>query len=199
MPETSLLILVLVIIIALIFDYVNGFNDSANAIATCVSTHALSISAAVIMAAFFNLVGALISTKVANTIGQGIVNANDVTQVVILAGISGAILWSIVTWYFAIPSSSTHALIGGIIGASVAHIGFSSLHWAGIKTIILSLLFSPIIGIIIGFWMMISLLWIVRKFPQINSTKTFVSCKLFLPPLWPFHMVLQMRKNQWGL
>ncbi len=173
MAETTLLILVLVITVALVFDYVNGFNDSANAIATCVSTRALNIPSAIVMAATLNFAGAMISTKVAATIGQGIVNAGDITQIVILAGISGAIVWSMVTWYFAIPSSSTHALIGGIIGASVAHIGFSSLHWEGIKTIILSLFISPLAGLFIGYWMIIALLWIVRKLPPDKLNKGF--------------------------
>ncbi|MBU0744372.1 MAG: inorganic phosphate transporter [Gammaproteobacteria bacterium] len=173
MPETSFLVLLLVIIIALVFDYINGFNDSANAIATCVSTRALSISSAVIMAAVLNFIGAMISTKVASTIGQGIVEPNDITQVVVLAGIGGAIIWSLITWYFAIPSSSTHALIGGLIGSSVAHVGFSSLHWVGIKAILLSLLLSPIVGIVISFWLMILLLWISRNFMPDKLNKNF--------------------------
>jgi len=173
MLETSLLILILVIIVALVFDYVNGFNDSANAIATCISTRALSIRSAVIMAAVLNLVGALISTKVATTIGKGIVNVESINQIAIFSGISAAIVWGIITWYFAIPSSSTHALIGGIMGASVASVGFSALHWSGIKIIILALILSPIIGIIIGFTLMIALLWIVRGFPPDKLNKNF--------------------------
>lgn len=173
MPESSLFILILVIIVALVFDYINGFNDTANAIATCVSTRALSVYSAVIMAAALNLVGAMISTKVAATIGQGIIEANDINQVVILAGLSGAIVWSIITWHFAMPSSSTHALIGGLMGASVAHIGFSSLHWVSIKKIILSLVLSPIIGIVVGFWLMIALLWMFRNFSPEKLNKNF--------------------------
>jgi PiT family inorganic phosphate transporter len=173
MLETSLLVLILVIIVALVFDYVNGFNDSANAIATCISTRALSIRSAVIMAAVLNLVGALISTKVATTIGKGIVNVDSVTQIAIFSGISAAIIWGMITWYFAIPSSSTHALIGGIMGSAVADVGFSSLHWVGIKVIILALVLTPIIGIIIGFTLMIALLWIVRSFPPEKLNKNF--------------------------
>ena len=186
MPETSLLILILVLIVALVFDYINGFNDAANAIATCVSTRALSIYSAVIMAAVLNFVGAMISTKVAATIGQGIVAVNDITQVTILAGTSGAIIWCIITWCFAIPSSSTHALIGGLMGASVAHIGFSSLKWIGIKKIILSLLFSPIIGIFVGFWLMIALLWIVRNFPPDKLNKNFRKLQIVSAALMAF-------------
>jgi PiT family inorganic phosphate transporter len=173
MPETSLLILILVIIVALVFDYVNGFNDSANAIATCISTRALSIRSAVIMAAVLNLVGALISTKVATTIGKDIINVESINQIAIFSGISAAIAWGVITWYFAIPSSSTHALIGGIVGASVASAGFSALYWPGIKIIILALLLSPIIGIMIGFLLMIALLWIVRGFPPDKLNKNF--------------------------
>jgi PiT family inorganic phosphate transporter len=173
MPETSFLVLVLVIIVALVFDYINGFNDTANSIATCVSTRALSIQSAVIMAALLNLLGAMVSTKVAATIGNGIVNADDISQITIFAGISGAIIWCIITWYFALPSSSTHALIGGLIGSSVANVGFSSLQWYGIKKIILALVFSPIIGAIVGFWLMILFLWIVRNLPPDKLNKNF--------------------------
>lgn len=173
MPESSLLVLIFVIAAALVFDYINGFNDSANAIATCISTRALSVRNAVIMAAVLNLVGALISTKVATTIGKGIVNVDSITQIAIFSGISAAIIWGIITWHFAIPSSSTHALIGGIVGASVANTGFSTLHWSGIKVIMLALFLSPIIGIIIGFTLMIVLLWIARGFPPDKINKNF--------------------------
>ena len=165
MVETTLLVLIVVVIVALIFDFVNGFNDSANAIATCVSTRALSIPAAVSMAAALNFAGAIVSTKVAATIGQHIVNAGDITQLVILTGLTGAIVWSMITWYFALPSSSTHALIGGLMGAAVAHAGWSALHWSGLKIIILSLFLSPVAGLLIGFWLIVALLWIVRKLP----------------------------------
>ena len=163
MLEMTLLVLILVIIVALVFDYINGFNDTANAIATCVSTRAISARNAIIMAAILNFVGAMISTKVATTIGQGIVGANAVTQTVILAGISGAIIWGLITWRFGIPSSSSHALIGGIMGAVLAHAGVSALHWKGLEKIILALILSPIISIIFGFVLMVILLWICRN------------------------------------
>lgn len=186
MPETNLIILILVIILALVFDCVNGFNDSANAIATCVSTRALSIYAAVIMAAILNFTGAMISTKVATTIGTDIVEASSITQVVILSGLGGAIIWSLITWRFAIPSSSTHALFGGLMGASVAHIGFTSLHWLGIKKILLSLILSPIIGVILGFWLMIALLWVVRNLPPEKLNKNFRKLQIISAALVAF-------------
>lgn len=164
----SLILLILVIVVALMFDYINGFNDAATAIATCVSTRALSIRTAIIMAAALNLIGALVSTKVATTIGVGIVNATDINQLAIFAGISGAITWGLVTWYFGIPSSSSHAVIGGLIGATVAHSQFSSLHWSGLIKIVLSLVITPIVGTIIGFIFMLIILWTLRnKHPYI--------------------------------
>src|SRR5512145_2603970 len=159
MPETSILMLLLVIAAALIFDYVNGFHDTANAIATCVSTRALTVRPAIFMAAVLNFAGALVSTKVAKTIGKGIVDGNEVTQMVVLAGVLGAIVWNLITWYFGIPSSSSHAIIGGLVGAVIAHSGASVLHWAGLKKIVLSLVLSPVLGVGLGFLFMVGIFW----------------------------------------
>lgn len=163
MPEVSLVMLVLVIVAALVFDYINGFHDTANAIATCVSTRALSVKAAIFMAAFLNFAGAMVSTKVASTIGKGIVDANNVTQLVVLAGIMGAILWNLITWYYGLPSSSSHAIIGGIMGAVIAHSGMATLHWAGLKKIVLGLVLSPIVGVAMGFTFMVIVMWLFRN------------------------------------
>ena len=163
MPDPILIMLVLVIAAALIFDYVNGFHDTANAIATCVSTRALSVKWAILMAAVLNFAGAMISTKVAATIGKGIVDANNITQMVVLAGVTGAIIWDLITWYYGLPSSSSHAIIGGIMGAVIAHAGAAALHWAGLKMIILALLISPIIGTVLGFTFMVALMWAFRN------------------------------------
>ncbi len=155
--------LILVVGASLIFDYINGFHDTANAIATCVSTRALSIRAAIVMAAGLNFVGAMISTKVAATIGKGIVDANNVTQMVVLAGVAGAIIWNLITWYYGLPSSSSHAIIGGIMGAVTAHAGVAALHWAGLKKIILALVLSPIVGTVLGFVFMVLMMWGFRN------------------------------------
>ncbi|MGE0919377.1 anion permease [Trichlorobacter lovleyi] len=155
MPDIALIMLVLVIVAALAFDYINGFHDTANAIATCVSTRALSVKAAIFMAAFLNFAGAMVSTKVASTIGKGIVDANHVTQLVVLAGILGAIIWNLITWYYGMPSSSSHAIIGGIMGAVIAHSGAATLHWKGLQKIVMALIISPIIGVAIGFLFMV--------------------------------------------
>ncbi len=163
MPDLTLILLVLVIGSALIFDYINGFHDTANAIATCVSTRALSVKAAIFMAAILNFTGAMVSTKVAATIGKGIVDASSVTQMVVLAGILGAIIWNLITWYYGIPTSSSHAIIGGIIGAVIAHTGPDVLQWKGIEKIVLALVLSPIAGTIIGFIFMVVVMWLFRN------------------------------------
>ena len=163
MLDTTLILLVLVIAAALIFDYVNGVHDTANAIATCVSTRALSVKAAIIMAAGLNFAGALVSTKVASTIGKGIVDKDNVTQLVVLAGVTGAIIWDIITWYYGLPSSSSHAIIGGLMGAVIAYKGMAALHWGGLQKIILSLIVSPIIGTFLGFLFMLGMLLLFRK------------------------------------
>ncbi|CAH2032381.1 inorganic phosphate transporter [Trichlorobacter ammonificans] len=173
MPEMAIILLVLVVVAALVFDYINGFHDTANAIATCVSTQALSIRSAIFMAAFLNFAGAMVSTKVATTIGKGIVDAADVTQLVVFAGVMGAIIWNLITWYYGLPSSSSHAIIGGIMGAVIAHSGLSTLHWAGLKKIVLSLIFSPIFGVIVGFGFMVVLLWAFRNKAPGNINKGF--------------------------
>lgn len=163
MPDAVLIMLVLVVAAALIFDYVNGFHDTANAIATCVSTRALSVKGAILMAAGLNFAGAMISTKVAATIGKGIVDASNVTQMVVLAGVTGAIIWDLITWYYGLPSSSSHAIIGGIMGAVIAHAGTAALHWAGLKKIILALVVSPILGTVLGFVFMVAMMWTFRN------------------------------------
>lgn len=162
MPDIALIMLVLVIVAALAFDYINGFHDTANAIATCVSTRALSVKAAIFMAAFLNFAGAMVSTKVASTIGKGIVDANHITQLVVLAGILGAIIWNLITWYYGMPSSSSHAIIGGIMGAVIAHSGAATLHWKGLQKIVMALILSPIIGVAIGFIFMMIVMRLFR-------------------------------------
>lgn len=163
MLDATLVMLCLVILAALLFDYINGFHDTANAIATCVSTRALSVKGAIIMAAGLNFAGAMISTKVASTIGKGIVDKDNVTQMVVLAGVIGAIIWDLITWYYGLPSSSSHAIIGGIMGAVFAHAGLGALKWGGLQKIILGLIISPILGTIIGFIFMLILYRVFRN------------------------------------
>ena len=173
MLEPAFLMLCLVILAALVFDYINGFHDTANAIATCISTRALSVKSAIIMAAVLNFAGAMISTKVATTIGKGIVDASNVTQTVVLAGIIGAIVWNLITWYYGLPSSSSHAIIGGISGAVIAHAGINALKWAGLKKIIMALILSPILGTAVGFIFMLLLDRIFRNHSPSGLNKNF--------------------------
>ncbi len=155
MLDPAFIMLCLVVAAALLFDYINGFHDTANAIATSVSTRALSVKGAIVLAASLNFLGAMAFTKVAKTIGTGIVSANQLTQMVVLAGVLGAIVWNIATWYFGLPSSSSHAIVGGLIGAVIAHVGLSALVWGGLKKIILALIISPILGTIAGFFFVV--------------------------------------------
>ena len=155
-----------VIFLALAFDYINGFHDTANAIATSVSTRALSPKQAIWMAAALNFLGALFSTGVAKTIGGDIVkSASLVDQQVITAALVGAIVWNLLTWWYGIPSSSSHALVGGIIGAVVAGRGWDPLNLAGIEKIFLSLVLSPIVALIVGYFFLILMMWLFRGFP----------------------------------
>jgi len=147
--------IVFVIILALTFDFINGFHDTANAIATSVSTRVLSPAVAIIMAAGLNFFGALISTKVASTIGEGIVDPTFISNEVLIAGLLGAIAWNLLTWYYGLPSSSSHALIGGVAGAVLASHGLNALNINGlIEKIFLPLIASPIIGFIIAYMVM---------------------------------------------
>ncbi|SHN85743.1 inorganic phosphate transporter [Desulfitobacterium chlororespirans] len=160
---SSSALLIVVVFFALAFDYINGFHDTANAIATSVSTRALTPKRAIVIAAILNFAGALVSTGVAQTIAKDIVNPDFVTQELVIAALIGAIFWNLATWYFGIPSSSSHAIIGGMIGAAVSKVGFGVLQVQGIMKIIAALLVSPIIGIILGFIIMKTLYFIFGK------------------------------------
>jgi PiT family inorganic phosphate transporter len=154
-----------VILVALAFDFVNGFHDAANSIATVVSTRVLSPRWAVVWAAFFNFVAFLVfETHVANTIGKGVVDPHVIDTAVVFAALTGAIVWDLVTWWFGIPSSSSHALIGGLAGAAVAKSGAHVLDTAGLTKISVSIVLSPLIGLALGFWLMTAVYWIFRRF-----------------------------------
>ncbi len=155
--------LILIVGLALVFDYINGMHDAANAIATGISTRAISPRVAVIGAAMFNFLGAFLSTAVAKTIGGDIADATVLTTSTVVAALVAAILWNLLTWAKGIPSSSSHALIGGIIGAAIASKGFSVLKLAGITKILKALVLSPLIGFAIGFALMVAILWIFRN------------------------------------
>jgi phosphate/sulfate permease len=155
---------VLIVVIALFFDYTNGCHDAANAIATSISTRALTPRVALAMAAVANVAGALISTKVAATVGSGIIDAPDgrAGLVIVLAGLIGAISWNLATWYFGLPSSSSHALIGGLIGA--AFVGSDGVKWGGIgDKVVVPMVSSPLAGLVLGYLFMLAVLWTFRN------------------------------------
>lgn len=166
------ILIIIVVILALAFDYINGFHDTANAIATSVSTRALQPRYAVWLAASLNFLGAMYSTGVAKTIGGDIVkSAKMVNEPIIIAALLGAIFWNLLTWWLGIPSSSSHALVGGIMGAVIISRGFEALKYQGIIKIVASLIISPILAMLTGLIVMTALYWaFARKVPsQINS------------------------------
>src|SRR5438132_4758472 len=151
------------ILVALVFDYINGFHDAANSIATVVSTRVLTPGKAVIWAAVFNFVAAFgFGTAVAKTVGAGMVDLNVVTFAVIFAGLTGAIVWDLITWYFGLPTSSSHALFGGYAGAAVAKAGFGAIIVSGWTKTLLFIVLAPLIGMIVGLLVMTAIYWIFR-------------------------------------
>ena len=155
--------LVAVVVLAMAFDYINGFHDTANAIATSVATRALRPEYALLMATFFNFAGAFAGTAVARTIGAGLVDDRTTTSVMVAAALLGAIAWNLITWWLGLPSSSSHALIGDLLGATAIAVGTGAFKWDGIITkVIFPLVSSPIIGFIGAFVLMVALLWIFR-------------------------------------
>jgi len=159
----TLAIVIAVVVVALVFDYTNGFHDAANAIATSVSTRALTPRIALIMAAVFNFVGAFLGQKVAHTVSDVISPpARAHGLVVVLAGLIGAIAWNLITWYFGLPSSSSHALIGGLVGSALA--AGALVHWSTIlDKVVIPMVLSPLVGFALAFLVMLAILWIFRK------------------------------------
>ncbi len=165
---------IVVIVVALGFDYTNGFHDAANAIATSVSTRALAPRTALLMAAVMNLVGAFLGTAVASTVGSGIIEAPTGIPglAVVLSALVGAIIWNLVTWYFGMPSSSSHALIGGLVGAALASAGV--VRWNGvIDKVVIPMVLSPIVGFVLAGLFMLALLWIFRHGQPTKLTRNF--------------------------
>ena len=168
------MLVVTIIFVALVFDFLNGFHDSANSIATIVSTRVLTPRKAVLWAAFFNLVAAfMFDVHVAKTIGKGLIDLSAVNEFVILSGLTGAIAWNIITWYFGIPSSSSHALIGGYAGAAIAHGGFGAVLYGGwVKTLVF-IVVAPVMGMVMGFILMTTVMWIFHKRAESNVNRKF--------------------------
>ena len=156
--------LIAIVLLAVFFDYVNGFHDTANAIATSVATRALTPRTAILMATSFNFIGAFAGTAVAKTISAGLVDETTTTEAIVAASLIGAITWNLITWYYGIPSSSSHALIGGLLGATIIAAGTGALNVNGIVNKVLIPMFtSPLLGFFIAFVFIVTLYWIFRR------------------------------------
>lgn len=207
--NTAIILLTLVIIIAFIFEYINGFHDSANAISTVVSTKALSPRNAILYAATLDFVGALFGTHVAKTIGAGLVSAESITQLVLFCALLGAVIWNLLTWYWGLPSSSSHALIGGLLGSAIAHAYFKldrayelilkipSFHLQHpaldvvnghnvLYKVLIPMVTSPILGFVVGFLVILVLLKIFYKMRPENLNRLFRKLQLFSSGLLAF-------------
>jgi PiT family inorganic phosphate transporter len=157
-------LVIAIVVIALIFDFINGFHDAANSIATVVSTRVLTPRWAVIWAAFFNFIAFVVfPLHVAHTVGKGIVDPTIVDDAVIIGALSGAIIWNLITWWYGLPSSSSHALVGGLIGAGVAKGGFAVVKTAGVTKIALFIVISPVLGMVLGGLLMVLVAWLLRR------------------------------------
>ena len=166
--------IIVVIITAMGFNYTNGFHDAANAIATSVSTRALTPRVALAMAAVFNLLGSFLGAKVAKTVGSGIIELPDgkSSLVVVFAALVGAIAWNLLTWYFGLPSSSSHALIGGLVGAALA--AGTTVLWHGVvDKVLIPMVLSPFVGLVLGYLVMVAILWLFRKASPSRVTRGF--------------------------
>jgi PiT family inorganic phosphate transporter len=181
----SLLFIIFIILVALVFDYTNGMHDAANSISTIVSTRVLSPRQAVIWAAVFNFVAFLIfSTTVAETIGQGMIDIKAVTPTVVLAGLGGAISWNLITWYFGLPSSSSHAIMGGYAGAAIVKSGFGVIIASGWYKTLIFIVLSPTIGLFLGFLLKTITMWIIYKQKPVVVNKWSRILQLFSAALY---------------
>ncbi|MEU4536725.1 inorganic phosphate transporter [Streptosporangium sp. NPDC023825] len=172
--DLTLALVIGVVVVALVFDYTNGFHDAANAIATSVSTRALTPRAALFMAAAMNFLGAHLGTQVAATVGKGIIDAPQGSHglVIVGSGLVGAITWNLVTWYFGLPSSSSHALIGGLVGSALA--SASTVHWDGVlDKVVIPMILSPLIGFSLAGLIMIGILWGFRRSQPSKTNRGF--------------------------
>jgi inorganic phosphate transporter, PiT family len=180
------LILVLVVVFALLFDFSNGWHDSANAIATVVSTHVLSPGQAVTLAAVLNIAGAFMSTAVAKMIGGGIVEPSLINQLTVISALVGAISWNLFTLMLGLPSSSSHALIGGIIGAAMAQSGLTAVKFSGLRTVLEALLLSPLMGFVLGYVFILAIYWTLVRVPRGVANRTFRRLQLLSSSLMAF-------------
>jgi len=179
MPST-LVLTIFIVAITLIFDFINGFHDTATAVATTITTRALTPKRAILLCAVFNFIGAFTGTAVAKTVGSEIVNSTSIPQWVIMCVLISAIIWNLVTWYFGIPSSSSHALIGALVGGGISYTwSFSVVNWYNLfHSVILWLFLSPVIGFVLGYILMTGLNWILKPFKIAIVNKIFLKLQV---------------------
>ena len=177
MPELTGMLLI-VVVLALLFDFSNGWHDSANAIATVVSTRVVSPLVAVMAAGVLNVAGAFMSTAVAKMVGSGIVNPAVVTQEMVAAALAGAILWNLFTLLLGLPTSSSHALIGGLVGAAVTHGGWAMVKWSGLRPVMEAMVLAPFFGFAIGFTLMVLISWVCFRVTRSVATRLFKRLQL---------------------
>jgi PiT family inorganic phosphate transporter len=183
--EDTVVYVLTIVLVALVFDFINGFHDSANSIATVVSTRVLTPGVAVFWAAFFNFVAAfVVGTAVAKTIGKGLIDITVVSPDVVLAGLLGAIAWDLVTWYLGLPSSSSHALLGGYAGAAIAKAGFAALIPGGWTLPLLFIVISPLLGLLIALTLTVSLSWLLYRAPPGPVDRVFRRLQLLSAALY---------------
>ncbi|WP_315071149.1 inorganic phosphate transporter [uncultured Clostridium sp.] len=177
---STMTITILIVIMTLIFDFINGFHDTATAVATSITTRALKPKTAIVICAIFNFIGAFSGTAVAKTVGESIVSHNDMPQWVILGVLISAIIWNIITWYFGIPSSSSHALIGALVGGGIAYnCSFNVVKWNNLfNEVIIWIFIAPVIGFTVGYFLMILLNWILRPFKPGIINKIFLKLQV---------------------
>ena len=196
MAELSGLLLV-VVILALLFDFSNGWHDSANAIATVVSTRVVSPSTAVLVAGILNVAGAFMSTAVAKMVGTGIVDPQSVTQTVVASALAGAIVWNFMTLLLGLPTSSSHALIGGLVGAALTHGGMAAVKFSGLRSVLEAMILSPFFGFAIGLVLMVVLSWLFFRVPRALALRLFPGCNSSPRVLWRSVTGRTMRRKPW--
>jgi PiT family inorganic phosphate transporter len=181
----TMTLLIALIGVALLFDFLNGLHDAANSIATVVSTRVLSPQLAVCWAAFFNFIAFLFfGLHVANTIGTGIINPNDVTSAIIFSALIGAISWNVITWLLGIPSSSSHALIGGLLGAGIAKTGIGTVVWSGVIKTTFGIFLAPLLGMLVAILLMLLVAWVFRRMTANRADRVFRRTQLFTAALY---------------
>lgn len=188
------------IALVLVFEFVNGFHDSANSIATIVATKVLTPIAAVSLAAVFNFAGIVVGQEVAKTIGKGIIDTNLVWEygvMLVFCAVVGAIIWDLITWWFGIPTSSSHALVGGLIGAGVAGAGIGAIVWTGTLKTASFIVISPTVGLVTGFALVIVVMWVARKITRTIVNKWFRKLQLASSAFFSFTHGTTMRRRAW--